>query len=87
MLFFDWRGLFGCGIWRQIRSGTACLSGASPANCSLLDGLPYIKDMVRRAAELDMPAVAVTDHGVMSGMVELSDACDAVKKETADRLS
>ena len=43
--------------------------------------------MVRRAAELDMPAVAVTDHGVMSGMVELSDACDAVKKETADRLS
>ena len=41
---------------------------------SLLDGLTHIKDMVRRAAELDMPAVAVTDHGVMSGMVELSDA-------------
>ena len=38
---------------------------------SLLDGLTHIKDMVRRAAELDMPAVAITDHGVMSGVVEL----------------
>ena len=53
---------------------------------SLLDGLTHIKDMVRRAAELDMPAVAVTDHGVMSGMVELSDACDAVEKETGKRV-
>ena len=53
---------------------------------SLLDGLTHIKDMVRRAAELDMPAVAVTDHGVMSGIVELSDACDAVEKETGKRV-
>ena len=53
---------------------------------SLLDGLTHIKDMVRRAAELDMPAVAVTDHGVMSGMVELSDACDAIEKETGKRV-
>ena len=53
---------------------------------SLLDGLTHIKDMVRRAAELDMPAVAVTDHGVMSGMVELSDACDAVEAELAGRF-
>ncbi len=53
---------------------------------SLLDGLTHIKDMVRRAADLDMPAVAVTDHGVMSGMVELSDACDAVEKETGKRV-
>ena len=53
---------------------------------SLLDGLTHIKDMVRRAAELDMPAVAVTDHGVMSGVAELSDACDAVEKETGKRV-
>ena len=53
---------------------------------SLLDGLTHIKDMVRRAADLDMPAVAVTDHGVMSGMVELSDACDAVEAETGKRV-
>ncbi|WP_165248436.1 DNA polymerase III subunit alpha [Adlercreutzia sp. ZJ141] len=49
---------------------------------SLLDGLTHIKDMVRRAADLDMPAVALTDHGVMSGVVELCDACTAVEKET-----
>ena len=49
---------------------------------SLLDGLTHIKDMVRRAAELDMPAVALTDHGVMSGIPELCDACAAVSKET-----
>ncbi len=53
---------------------------------SLLDGLTHIKDMVRRAAELDMPAVAITDHGVMSGVPELCDACDAVEKETGKRV-
>ena len=47
---------------------------------SLLDGLTHVKDMVRRAADLGMPAVAISDHGVMSGVVELSDACDAVEK-------
>ncbi len=53
---------------------------------SLLDGATHIKDMVRRAAELGMPAVAITDHGVMSGVPELSDACDAVEKETGVRV-
>ena len=49
---------------------------------SMLDGATKIKDMVRRAADLDMPAVAITDHGVMCGVPELCDACDAVEKET-----
>ena len=53
---------------------------------SLLDGATHIKDMVRRAAELDMPAIAITDHGVMSGVPEFSDACDAVEKETGKRV-
>lgn len=53
---------------------------------SLLDGMTHIKDMVRRAAELDMPAVAITDHGVMSGCVELCDACDAIEEETGKRV-
>ncbi len=53
---------------------------------SLLDGITHIKDMVRRAAELDMPAVAITDHGVMSGVVELCDACDAVEAETGKKV-
>ncbi len=53
---------------------------------SLLDGLTHIKDMVRRAADLDMPAVAITDHGVMSGVPELCDACAAVEKETGKKV-
>ena len=53
---------------------------------SLLDGLTHVKDMVRRAADLDMPAIAITDHGVMGGVPELCDACDAVEKETGKRV-
>ena len=49
---------------------------------SLLDGATKIYDMVKRAADLGMPAVAITDHGVMSGVPELAEACDKVKAET-----
>ena len=49
---------------------------------SLLDGATRVIDMVRRAAELDMPAIALTDHGVMCGIPELEDACKQVEKET-----
>ena len=38
---------------------------------SLLDGHTHIYDMVKRAADLDMPAVAISDHGVMSGVPQL----------------
>ncbi len=37
---------------------------------SLLDGLMRTKDMVKKAKEFGMPAVALTDHGVMYGIVE-----------------
>ena len=50
---------------------------------SLLDGMTHVKDMVKRAAELEMPAVAITDHGVMSGVPELCAACDSVNAELA----
>ncbi len=36
---------------------------------SLLDGTIKIRDLVRKAAELRMPAIAVTDHGGMMGTV------------------
>lgn len=36
---------------------------------SLLDGLSRVKDLASRAAELKMPAVALTDHGVMYGVI------------------
>src|SRR5512145_1522178 len=37
---------------------------------SLLDGTIKIKDLVRKVAELKMPAVALTDHGGMIGTVD-----------------
>ncbi len=49
---------------------------------SLLDGATRIDEMVARAAELGMPAVAITDHGVMSGIPELEDACKALEAKT-----
>nr|MBI5455581.1 DNA polymerase III subunit alpha [Candidatus Levybacteria bacterium] len=42
---------------------------------SLLDGLSKIKDMVRRAKELNMPALAITDHGNMYGTINFYKAC------------
>jgi DNA polymerase-3 subunit alpha len=37
---------------------------------SLLDGAARIKELVRRAADMEMPAVAITDHGAMFGVVD-----------------
>ena len=37
---------------------------------SLLDGAIRIKDLVGKAKEFNMPAVALTDHGVMYGVVD-----------------
>jgi DNA polymerase III subunit alpha len=37
---------------------------------SLLDGAARVKDLVKRAVELEMPALAITDHGSMFGAVE-----------------
>src|SRR3989344_6758149 len=37
---------------------------------SLLDGLAKIDDLVRRAAELEMDSLALTDHGNLYGAIE-----------------
>ena len=42
---------------------------------SLLDGASQIPPMIDRALELDMPAIALTDHGVMYGAIELIKVC------------
>jgi DNA polymerase-3 subunit alpha len=44
---------------------------------SLLDGLQKIKPMIARVKEMGMQAVAVTDHGTMSGAIELYQAAKA----------
>ena len=42
---------------------------------SLLDGAARIKNLVKRAVELKMTALAITDHGVMYGVIDFYKAC------------
>lgn len=42
---------------------------------SLLDGLDSPRESVRRAAELGMPAIAITDHGSLAGVRQFQRAC------------
>ncbi|MBT8200503.1 MAG: PHP domain-containing protein, partial [Acidimicrobiia bacterium] len=45
---------------------------------SMLDGAARVNDVVARAAELGQPAVAVTDHGVLYGVVDFYRAAKKV---------
>lgn len=45
---------------------------------SLLDGLQKMKNMVAYAKELDMKALAITDHGNMYGTIKFYSACKAL---------
>ena len=45
---------------------------------SLLDGANRIKDIPKRCKELGMDSIAITDHGVMYGVIDFYKAC---KKE------
>ncbi len=42
---------------------------------SLLSALPQIKDMVKLAVKLEMPALALTDNGNLYGAIEFYKAC------------
>ena len=44
---------------------------------SLLDGASQLPELIDRVLELDMPAIALTDHGVMYGAIELLKVCKA----------
>ena len=44
---------------------------------SLLDGANRIKDIPKRAKELGMDSIAITDHGVMYGVIDFYKACKA----------
>ena len=45
---------------------------------SFLDGASKIKEMAKIAVEMEMPAIALTDHGTMYGAFEFYEACKAV---------
>lgn len=42
---------------------------------SLLDGASQLPELIDRALKLEMPAIALTDHGVMYGAIELLKVC------------
>lgn len=42
---------------------------------SLLDGASQLPELIDRALDLGMPAIALTDHGVMYGAIELIKVC------------
>ncbi|MCI0714007.1 MAG: DNA polymerase III subunit alpha [Chloroflexi bacterium] len=44
---------------------------------SLLDGFAQIKQVVNRAVDLNMEALAITDHGTMFGVIDFYRACKA----------
>lgn len=48
---------------------------------SLLDGMTKVTPLIERVKELGMEAVAVTDHGTLSGVIEFYKACksDGIK--------
>ena len=45
---------------------------------SILDGFSNIKALVQRAKDLGMPALAITDHGTMFGVVDFYHAAKEV---------
>ena len=53
---------------------------------SILDGACRIPALAARAAELEMPAVALTDHGSLAGAVELYKETDKGRREAGPRL-
>ena len=42
---------------------------------SALDGACKVDELVERAVELGMPALAITDHGVLSGVIQFYQQC------------
>jgi DNA polymerase-3 subunit alpha len=45
---------------------------------SMLDGFSNIKKLVKRVKEMNMPAVAITDHGTMFGVMDFYNAATQV---------
>ncbi|MCL2769663.1 MAG: DNA polymerase III subunit alpha, partial [Solirubrobacterales bacterium] len=56
-------------------SKPACAHLHVHSEYSLLDGACKIEALAARAAQFEQPALGLTDHGVMNGMIELYKAC------------
>ena len=51
---------------------------------SILDAATRIPDMVKRAVEFKMPAIALTDHGYMFGIPDFDTECGNYNKQQKD---
>ena len=51
---------------------------------SLLDGAVRMRELMRKAAEFKMPAVAVTDHGNLFGAIEFYQEAERAGIKTRD---
>lgn len=67
----------GCTGGSPTRNGSSSCGGSVAfvhlhvhSEYSLLDGMGRVRDLVARAAELGMPALALTDHGNLSGAIK-----------------
>lgn len=49
-------------------------------NMSVMDGVSPVKDIVRRAHDWGMPAIAITDHGVVQSFPDAMYECDSIRK-------
>ena len=54
---------------------------------SVLDGMSKVPDLVDKAIKLDMPAIALTDHGCMYGIKELLDYCKKANKKLKEKAA
>src|SRR5215468_6434192 len=67
-----------CPAWHDRHSSVSTSAAVHlhpHSESSRLDGACKIDAMAARAAELDQPALGLTDHGVMNGAVDLYKAC------------
>src|SRR5487761_1064865 len=66
-------------ICRQATSGSPRVNPYIELHChsnfSFLDGASHPAELAMRAAELEMPALAITDHGGVYGAVRFLQAC------------
>ena len=52
---------------------------------SLLDGSSKIKEITKRAKELGMDSLAITDHGVMYGVIDFYEAAKKFRMPTPEK--
>lgn len=67
--------IFSGGLLRYTTGTMSFVHLHTHSHYSLLDGLSKVPQLVKKAKEFGMPALALTDHGAMYGAIEFYNAC------------